>query len=109
MLYVGGTLPCGRFYYENIEGFFGNSFLRISYEYVYIYLAFLAHTVDAFERWYLGAALHKLFFRRLLAVLQGYGARKDSFSALAYLLSLLPEISLNPKDWYEYALRTRDS
>lgn len=50
MLYVGGTLPCGRFYYENIEGFFGNSFLRISYEYIYIYLAFLAHTVDAFER-----------------------------------------------------------
>jgi len=98
MLYLGGTLPCGRFYYENIEGFFGNSFLRISYEYIYVYLAFLAHTVDAFERWYMGAALHKLFFKRLLVALGGYGARKDSFSALAFVLSLLPEISLNPKD-----------
>lgn len=50
ILYVGGTLPCGRFYYENIEGFFGNSFLRLSYEYVYIYMGFLAHVIDAFER-----------------------------------------------------------
>ncbi len=55
----------------------------------------------------MGAAFHKLFFKRLLAVLQGYGAKKDSSSALAYLLSLLPKISLDPKDWYAYALRKR--
>ncbi len=50
ILYVGGTLPCGRFYYENVEGFFGNSLLRLSYEYVYLYLGLLAHTADLLER-----------------------------------------------------------
>lgn len=56
ILYVGGTLPCGRFYYENIDGFFGNAFLRLSYEYVYLYLGVLAHVVDKFERKSAGVA-----------------------------------------------------
>jgi len=56
MLYVGGTLPCGRFYYENVDGFFGNSFLRLSYEYVYLYLGLLAHVVDKAERAYCNGA-----------------------------------------------------
>lgn len=25
LVYVGGTLPCGRFFYEGVEGFFGNT------------------------------------------------------------------------------------
>jgi len=53
MLYVGGTLPCGRFYYENVDGFFGNSFLRLSYEYLYLHLGVGAHLVDRLERWLL--------------------------------------------------------
>jgi len=64
MLYVGGTLPCGRFYYENVDGFFGNSFLRLSYEYVYLYLGLLAHVSDRLERLYCGGAA----WRRRLAV-----------------------------------------
>lgn len=52
ILYVGGTLPCGRFYYENVDGFFGNSFLRLSYEYIYLYMGLLAHLVDRLERTY---------------------------------------------------------
>jgi len=50
ILYVGGTLPCGRFYYENVDGFFGNFFLRLSYEYIYLYMGLLAHLVDRLER-----------------------------------------------------------
>lgn len=49
-LYVGATLPCGRFYYENVDGFFGNSLLRLTYEYIYIYFGLLAHLVDLLER-----------------------------------------------------------
>lgn len=56
ILYVGGTLPCGRFYYENIDGFFGNAFLRLSYEYLYLYLGLLAHVVDQLERRFLAGA-----------------------------------------------------
>lgn len=50
LVYVGGTLPCGRFYYEAVEGFFGNSVLRLSYQYLYLYMGFLAHVVDRAER-----------------------------------------------------------
>lgn len=51
LVYVGGTLPSGRFYYEAVEGFFGNSFLRLSYQYIFIYMGFLAHATDRAERW----------------------------------------------------------
>lgn len=50
MLYVGGTLPCGRFYYEAVEGFFGNSVLKLSYQYLYLYMGALVHLLDAGER-----------------------------------------------------------
>lgn len=51
ILYVGGTLPCGRFYYEAVEGFFGNSVLKLSYQYLYLYMGALVHLLDAGERW----------------------------------------------------------
>lgn len=53
MVYAGATLPCGRFYYDNTEGFLGNSFLRLSFQYVYLYLGVFAHAVEALEKWYL--------------------------------------------------------
>lgn len=49
MLFVGGTLPCGRFYYETVDGFFGNAVLRLSYEYLYLYLGLLAHVLERGE------------------------------------------------------------
>lgn len=52
--YVGGTLPCARFYYEGEEGFFGNTWLRVSYQYIYVYMAVLAHVADRLERAVLG-------------------------------------------------------
>lgn len=50
MIYIGGTLPCARFYYEGDEGFFGNSLLRLSYQYIYSYLFFFIHFIDRLER-----------------------------------------------------------
>jgi len=54
IIYVDGTLPCGRFYYEGVEGFFGNSVLKLSYQYLYLYMGFLAHVGDRLERWLAG-------------------------------------------------------
>ena len=54
LAYVGGTLPCGRFYYEGVEGFFGNTFLKAAYQYIFAYLALGAHAVEAAERWVAG-------------------------------------------------------
>lgn len=47
---MAGTLPCGRFYYDSLDGLTGNSLLKISYEYIYIYLGFLAHLTEVFDR-----------------------------------------------------------
>ena len=50
LIYVGATLPRGRFYYENVEGFLGNTFLRLSFQFTYLYSGLLAHAVDRLER-----------------------------------------------------------
>lgn len=66
MLYTGSVLPCGRFYYESREGFFGNPLLRASYEYLYLYLGVFAYTADRLERGYAcGAAGWRRLRRRL--------------------------------------------
>lgn len=67
VLYVGGTLPCGRFYYEGVEGFFGNVFLKASYQYIYAYLAVLLHALDRAERWANGLPAHKAAWAWLAA------------------------------------------
>ena len=64
IVYLGGTLPCGRFYYENVDGFFGNAFLRLSYEYVYLYLGVLAHAIERLERSYAAGAAHSYYLQR---------------------------------------------
>lgn len=50
LAYVGSVLPCGRFYYESVEGFFGNIFLKLSYQYIYMYMIFIMHFADKFEK-----------------------------------------------------------
>jgi len=47
--YICATLPCARFYYEGDEGFYGNLLLRISYQYIYAYLAIILHWLDNVE------------------------------------------------------------
>jgi len=65
LLYVGGTLPCGRFYYESFEGFIGNGWLRVSYQYLYVYLGYLAHVVERLDR--LAHTLVRAFFNLIRA------------------------------------------
>jgi len=61
ILYVGGTLPCGRFYYEAVEGFFGNIFLKLSYQYIFLYMGAIIHVVDLLERGFLSMPFFKLY------------------------------------------------
>jgi hypothetical protein len=35
-----------------MEGFFGNIFLKLSYQYIYIYMIFLMHFSDKFEKFF---------------------------------------------------------
>jgi len=61
VLYVGGTLPCGRFYYESVEGFFGNIFLKMSYQYIYLYLGLIIHIIDMVEKGLLSVPFFKMY------------------------------------------------
>ena len=61
ILYVGGTLPCGRFYYEGVEGFFGNIFLKLSYQFIFLYMGFFIHVIDLIERGLISVPYFKLY------------------------------------------------
>jgi hypothetical protein len=61
IIYVGGTLPCGRFYYEAVEGFFGNVFLKLSYQYIFLYMGVIVHIVDLLERGFLSMPFMLLY------------------------------------------------
>jgi hypothetical protein len=50
LVYVGGTLPCARFFYDSEEGFCGNWWLRLSYQYLYAYLCVLTHWCEQLTR-----------------------------------------------------------
>lgn len=79
VLYVGGTLPAGRFYYEGVEGFFGNVVLKASYQYIYLYLGLILHLSDRLERQLLALPSHYpqlKSFRLLAALYMRQGSRK---------------------------------
>jgi hypothetical protein len=47
--YVNSILPCGRFYYDVSQGFSGSTILKLSYQYIYIFLAFLYHNLEPID------------------------------------------------------------
>ena len=59
--YVGGTSPCGRFHYEAVEGFFGNIFLKLSHQYIFLYMGFIIHVIDILEKGLLSIPYSKLY------------------------------------------------
>lgn len=70
MLYCGGTLPCGRFYYEVVEGFFGNILLKVSYQYIFLYMGFIIHIIDLIERGFLSLPFFKMYCQSYLYFLK---------------------------------------
>lgn len=84
LVYVGGTLPSGRFYYESVEGFFGNSILRLSYQYIFIYMGFLAHAADRSERWLSSLPRQKNKMLYVLGVLENSKIRVQNFISLVF-------------------------
>jgi hypothetical protein len=44
-------LPCGRYYYEPEGGYVGNPWVKFSYQYVYLYLAWIVHHLDLFDHY----------------------------------------------------------
>lgn len=46
---VSSMLPCGRYYYDPEGGYVGNPWVKFSYQYAYLYIAWIAHHLDLVE------------------------------------------------------------
>jgi quinol-cytochrome oxidoreductase complex cytochrome b subunit len=44
-------LPCGRYYYEPEGGYVGNPWVKFSYQYMYLYLAWIIHHLDVIDHY----------------------------------------------------------
>jgi hypothetical protein len=44
-------LPCGRYYYEPEGGYVGNPWVKFSFQYIYIYMAWFAHHLDLIDHY----------------------------------------------------------
>ncbi len=49
MFTAASMLPCGRYYYEPEGGYVGNSWVKFSFQYMYLYMAWLIHHLDLIE------------------------------------------------------------
>jgi len=44
-------LPCGRYYYAPEGGYVGNPWVKFSYQYAYLYMAWIVHHLDTIEHY----------------------------------------------------------
>lgn len=73
---VSSMLPCGRYYYEPEAGYRGNPWVKVSLQYIYIYLGFIIFHLDRVEhriirlltrvRWYFIQPRWRYTHRRFL-------------------------------------------
>lgn len=58
-------LPCGRYYYEPEGGYVGNTWVKFSYQYMYLYLAWILHHLDVLDHYIssYGQLFAKKFFK----------------------------------------------
>jgi hypothetical protein len=48
---TASMLPCGRYYYDPEGGYVGNPWVKISYQFVYLYLGWIIHHLDLFDHY----------------------------------------------------------
>lgn len=46
---VASMLPCGRYYYEPEGGYVGNPWVKLSFQYIYLYLGWFLHHLDLID------------------------------------------------------------
>lgn len=51
MYCTASMLPCGRYYYAPEGGYVGNPWVKFSYQYAYLYLAWIIHHLDIIEHY----------------------------------------------------------
>ena len=48
---AASMLPCGRYYYDPEGGYVGNPWVKFSYQYAYLYMAWFIHHLDVLEHY----------------------------------------------------------
>ena len=51
MYCTASMLPCGRYYYAPEGGYVGNPWVKFSYQYAYLYMAWILHHLDLIEHY----------------------------------------------------------
>ena len=51
MYCAASMLPCGRYYYDPEGGYVGNPWVKFSYQYAYLYLAWIIHHLDRLDHY----------------------------------------------------------
>lgn len=51
MYCTASMLPCGRYYYAPEGGYVGNPWVKFSYQYAYLYMAWVLHHLDLVEHY----------------------------------------------------------
>jgi hypothetical protein len=46
---ASSMLPCGRYYYEPEGGYVGNPWVKFSFQYIYLYMAWILHHLDLID------------------------------------------------------------
>jgi len=62
MYCTASMLPCGRYYYAPEGGYVGNPWVKFSYQYCYVYMAWILHHLDIIE--HSGFQFSQVFVRR---------------------------------------------
>jgi hypothetical protein len=61
---TASMLPCGRYYYDPEGGYVGNTWVKWSYQYIYLYLGWLLYHLDSLDQFVYNHSTHlsyKLF------------------------------------------------
>jgi hypothetical protein len=51
MFCSASMLPCGRYYYEPEGGYVGNPWVKFSFQYMYLYMAWFVHHLDLIDHY----------------------------------------------------------
>ena len=78
MYCAASMLPCGRYYYDPEGGYVGNPWVKFSYQYLYLYMAWIVHHLDVLDHY---AFSYANTYRLKAATLYSKSFAKSSRSA----------------------------
>jgi hypothetical protein len=90
---TASMLPCGRYYYAPEGGYVGNPWVKFSYQYAYLYMAWILHHLDLVEHYGFQYAHHlvrrhssvkKLSKKRIETTIFSTGVNKYTTGKLTY-------------------------